>query len=266
MTPIEIRPKRFTHLLVIPPILLLMGVAAYVLYDKGGAADTEAIIYIVCASMLLVGAFLIVKSIGAFRRNPLLLRISNEGIESAEGGMNTGLIRWEEIREARLLAIPDTWGNRPRRVLGLYLRNPEQFRARRGAAVQAFLTLHKDLNGGDDETPSVMLTPSTLGKRFPDVLRLIESRIQVAAGARPRSSSPIPSGDSSDDSLLKDLYQVGAGRKKPGLRYFGFAAAGIACAVYDFNTTGPRVRMLPLFFIAFALYLAYEVYRRRPRS
>ncbi|RYY96299.1 MAG: hypothetical protein EOO11_13815 [Chitinophagaceae bacterium] len=266
MTPIEIRPNRYLYLI---PIVLALGLiflfVYFTLFNPEGD-ELPAMMYVMTGFMVLVGGFLCIKLAGRFLKNEALLRIDDEGIESNEGGITSGLIRWSEIREVREIEIP--WNGRASRtqtVLAVYLHDPEKQRSRYNPALRALTNFAGELMGA-----SVLLTKSLLGNEYNRAVQAIRSKVpieaapllpfeetRVEAAAAPVSSDPVV-------RFFKYLYDYRMGRQKADIRVYSLYllfAAGIALGIFF-----PDLPVHPAFalMILLVVLVVYAVFKMRP--
>gem|GEM_PF-4697967 len=264
MTPIVIRPNRFTHLILIPPALVLMGVAAYVLLVKAEEEFLETTWYVVCAGILLAGCFFMFMSLRSFFQNKFLFRVSEEGIESNDGGIGTGLIRWEEIRQVQELMMPNSFGD-PKPALGLYLYNPRNFQAAYNPLLASLMEANRNIQGGDKVAPTLVLSPGTLGKHYAAVRKAMEERLRHQIGSLPDQEPVMPrdaeNNTRSTAGLLQHLLAVRSGRSKPDYRVYLFVALFALCAAVDLFANDTPVSATLVFFLGFLLLLILELFR-----
>src|SRR5688500_6288110 len=97
LTPIEIRYNRYSYLIPIPFILLLMWLFyKFILTEPEEPIQDKMLIY-VAIGIMVVGSFLVLNFIWRFIKAPVVFRMTDEGILYNPAGVTTGLIRWDEI-------------------------------------------------------------------------------------------------------------------------------------------------------------------------
>ncbi|GAA4320833.1 STM3941 family protein [Flaviaesturariibacter amylovorans] len=271
MTPIEIRPNRFLYLIPIVIALGLMFLFVYFTFVNPEGNEMPTMMYVMSGFMVLVGSFLSVKLFQRFLRNEFVFRMDDEGIESNEGGITTGLIRWSEIKEAREIKVPSS--NRrsmaTETVLALYLHHPEKQRARYNPALQALTNFAGELMGS-----SVLITPAVLGNQYNRALELIRARVPLSAGpAMPfeeseSTSTPVPAQEQTDPVVryFKYLYEYRMGRQKADARVYGFYALIIACVALGFLLPGLPVQPIFIFMGLFAVLFVYALVKMNRKA
>lgn len=109
---------------------------------------------------------------------------TTKGFQYTPAGINMGWVLWEDVnavREASVLSGNSLLGaitTIP--VLGIRLRNPDDYAKKYNPALQKLSSLTGKFNNFQTEgVGDILLNPADFGKRYTEVKKLMESRIQL---------------------------------------------------------------------------------------
>ncbi len=125
---------------------------------------------IVAGLVITVGTFLILYFLKQFFTNPVIIHLTDEGLEYIPAGVSTKFIKWSEIREIKEVNVRVVRGNVPalETALGLTLKDPEGYRQQFNAALAGLMKLNEKMYGA-----TVLIQPSSFGKKYPEVKKII---------------------------------------------------------------------------------------------
>lgn len=151
---IEIRPKRWQPLVVLPFIALLVGVFYWFILGPGVDTDNPPGTDFKIATVLVmaVGAFLFIYFLRMAITPKTMFRVDEDGI-MMDTGVRT-MVNWEEVDKVTLKTIRSTSNVGPQNetIVAVYLRDPAAYRNRYNFVLRNLVKLNESING-----PSVMI-------------------------------------------------------------------------------------------------------------
>jgi len=113
LAPVEIKFNRFSYLIPIPFVLLLMWLFyKFVLTEPQEPIKNKTFIFIAYA-ILAVGSFLVLNFAWRFITAPVVFRMDDNGIVYNPAGVATGLISWHEISDVNEANMKVVRGDAP---------------------------------------------------------------------------------------------------------------------------------------------------------
>jgi hypothetical protein len=178
--PFEIKYKRIYNLIPVPFIIGLITLFVYFIFIKREDADGiefPVIFFLIFGFVSLVGGFLIYQFIKQFLKPQPILRLDEAGMEYNLGGVGTGMIHWNEIREVKEMEINVTQSGRPGKetVIGIILKDPENYRAKKNKFLGKLMQVSDNMY----ET-SLFITPSALGRDYMNVKNKMQEMVTLA--------------------------------------------------------------------------------------
>lgn len=152
MSPVvEIRSKRWASLILLPFILFLVVIFTWFVFGDGAESGEESptfVLKVVAVFVIAVGTFLFVYFFKMTLNPVVILRVDEEGFVQ-NMGVDTGLIRWEEIEKMKVESINVTTNNGMQKtvVIGVYLKDPKAFRNRYNVFLRGALAANERLRG-----------------------------------------------------------------------------------------------------------------------
>ena len=134
--------------------------------------------YVICHFLLIV----LFKRL--FSATPPVFIASDKGFRCEPSGISSGWILWEDILEVKesylLSGNSQSTGPREKLVLGIKLKNPEEYRKTSYSPLLSKLAQvsQRLYNYQTDGVGDVIIDPASLGKKYEEIKSLILSRIQ----------------------------------------------------------------------------------------
>ena len=150
-------------------------------HQLDGITSTEKLIFgffsVLCMFLLIAGGRQLFT-------NQYVFIATTKGFQYTPAGINIGWILWEEVdavREASVLSGNGLIGaitTIP--VLGIRLRNPDDYAKKYNPALQKLVSMTGKFNNFQTEgVGDIVLKLADFGKRYKEVITLIESRVQL---------------------------------------------------------------------------------------
>ncbi|RYY89852.1 MAG: hypothetical protein EOO15_04930 [Chitinophagaceae bacterium] len=272
MTPIQIKSNRLVYLIPIPICIGLMYAFYWALFESPDKAEGQGFLKVVAVFVFLAGTFLIYMSIRHLLKPPVLFEMNDDGILLNEGGVSSGLIKWEEIREVKETMVPTSRRGQLVPVLAVFLNDGVVRKQRYNALLQSVANLAGAVSG----TP-FYITPSILGKQYEAVKLELQKRAAVYPAVV--SSDPGAAFDASEMArtydevsehwavrYLRGMYDVRTGKRKAGWALYSFFFLLIVAALHDFFLGRPLgVQLLFVVMGGFVVLFFYAAWQSRPR-
>lgn len=175
MESIEIKPNRFSFLIPLPLIALLMYVFIRIIFQHNNhEPKLPTMMYVVGGFVCAAGTFLFIYFFKSFCKPHVIIRLDNNGFEYKPAGASFGFIQWTEVEDIRDVQVLSNNGRQARTVicLGVALKNPKEFRKKFSWFKRNTLGANESMYG-----VSVLIQPSTLGKRFAGVKQIMEEQL-----------------------------------------------------------------------------------------
>lgn len=177
MTPIEIKFNRFSYLIPIPFVLLLMWLFyKFVLTEPQEPIEDKTFIYVAYA-ILTVGSFLVLNFAWRFITAPVVFRMDDQGIIYNPAGVTTGLINWHEISDVNETNMKVVRGDAPvyQTVLAVKLKDPDAFRKKYNILLEKMLQLGNKMYDAD-----IIIESKVLGNKYDVVKEEMRRRIPLS--------------------------------------------------------------------------------------
>lgn len=186
---IEIKPNRFTHLILFPFAGGLATLFFWVAYIK------EPFIFgddltgkVVLNLLILAGIFICYKSISQFIKNKPTFGVYDEGFISNTHGVSSGLMLWKDIKriEEKVMTKEDETSDN---TLAVYFKNPDHYANSQTGIIKGLLKLSSatqvmkkiDSSSNESEGLPLIILAGSLGKRYSQIKLVMEEKIKQHA-------------------------------------------------------------------------------------
>jgi hypothetical protein len=190
MTPIlEIKPNRFTHLIVFSFALGLSGLFFWLLYIKDpGVFEDDWTGKLIITLLIPVGIFICFKSISLFIRHKPTFGVYEDGFINNTHGISSELMKWTDIKRVEEKMLNKEDGSSDRALL-VYFNNPDHYTNSQTGGSKVLLKLasappiSRQLDGSftDRDGLPMMIMIGALGKHYNQIKFLMEEKIKAGS-------------------------------------------------------------------------------------
>lgn len=180
MDEIKIKARRFSYLLPIPFLLLLMTVVYWAVF--GRAEDLPLAFQVMAILVCVAGGFLLVHFIRQYWTHPLILHLNDKGFEFNGAGVSMGFIAWEaveKVEEVEVLATNASIIGARERALGIWLKDPETYYQAWNLVMRKLMKANQEMYGA-----TLLLPISSFGKEYQRVKQVFQEKCQPASWSR----------------------------------------------------------------------------------
>ncbi|MBA4137497.1 MAG: hypothetical protein C0518_09300 [Opitutus sp.] len=184
MSSFEYRPPRWPQLIVLVATVALTAVFIDVIFlpekellpFEFEPVEVGLFEQVMFGTFTLIGVFFTGVTLYRLIRRPVTFRLTDDGFEYAPAGVSTGWVRWADVEELKYTTVATGNGDQNRRkVLGVYLKDPRSFIARRPLALHALFEMRQFQSG----TPLVFQS-GEFGREHDRIVAMMQERLRRA--------------------------------------------------------------------------------------